>query len=84
MFLSSSDVLNLQLYLVVLEDVVLNGIGDVEGALTLDIACRSTLAKGDAINHIATLAIDKFQFDMLLLATNYLTSTIVVNTAGTE
>lgn len=79
-----SYVFYLQLYLIFLEDILLDGIGNVETALALNVSSRGTLAKGDAINNTARLRVDKFQLDVLLFASYYLAGAIVVYTIGAE
>ena len=50
-----SDVFYLQLYLVVLEDVVLQRIDDIEASLAFDVPHGGALPEGDAIDNVAGL-----------------------------
>ena len=49
---SWSDVFYLQLNAIVLEDVVFDGIGNVETSLRLDVSGRTALSEGDAVHDI--------------------------------
>ena len=78
------DVFNLQLHLVTLVDIVLDGIDDIKRTLRLDESRRVALSEGDTIQYIARLRIHQFQFDMLLLTTHHLRCTIVIHVARAE
>ena len=72
------------MYLIALEDVVLNGVYDVEAAFRLYISCRRALPEGYAVDDGARLRVYKFQFNVLLLASYHLACAIVVNGFGAE
>ena len=78
------NIFYLQLYVVVSKHVVFNGIGNVKAAFRLDIACRGTLPKGNAVYHIARFRVDKFELDVFLLAPHHLTGAIIVNIVGAK
>ena len=79
-----SYVFYLQLYLIFLEDILLDGICYVETALALDVSGRRTLSKGNSIDHIARLGVYQFQLDVFLLASHHLACAIVVHSMGAE
>ena len=64
--------------------ILFNVINDVESSFGLDVACLRTLTKGYAVHDIATLAIHKFQFYMLLIAPNHLAGAVVIDLTGAE
>ena len=78
------DVLNLQLYLATLVAVLFDVIDNIECAFRLDIASLRTLTESDAVHHIATLGIHKFQLDVLLISPNNLAGAIIINLTGAE
>jgi len=80
MLFPGTDILNLQLHLIVLEHIGFNSISDIKRAFALDITRRSTLTKGYAIDNIAGFRVNKLKFDMLLLTTDNLTRAIIVDT----
>ena len=52
------DVFYLELYLIVLENIVFNGIGNIETPFALDVSCGCTLSESDAIKDIARLGVN--------------------------
>ena len=83
-FVVGTNILYLKLYLVLLEDVVLDGINDVKASFALDVSGGSALSEGDAIDYVAGFRIDQFQLDMLLLSSYHLAGAIIINVCGTE
>ena len=68
----------LQLYLIFLEDILLDGICYVETALALDVSGRRTLSKGNSIDHIARLGVYQFQLDVLLFSAHHLAGAVII------
>ena len=64
--------------------VFLDGVGDVERLLGLDVACLTALAEGYAVHDITTLVIDQFEFDVLLTTTDNLAGAVVIDLMGAE
>ena len=64
----------------ILNDVIY----DVEAALALYKSCRGTLSEGDAIDHIARHAVNKFEFDVFLILSHHLACAVVIYVVRAE
>ena len=64
--------------------ILFNGIADVEGTFGLDEAYVGTLPESDAVHHIVRFVVYQFQFDVFLIATDYLACSIIVHVMCAE
>ena len=64
--------------------ILLYGIYDVEAALALYEKCGATLSEGNAVHHVARLAVNKFQLDVLLHPSHHLARSVVIDIVSAE
>lgn len=83
-FFFGAYVFDLELQAAVFENVVPDGVGDVERPFGLDISCRGTLSEGYSVDDVVGIGINQFQFDVFLLATHYLAGAEIVDILRTE
>ena len=61
-----------------------DSIYDVEAALAFDESGRCALYEGDAIDHIARHAVNKFELDVLLILSHNLACAVVIDIVCAE
>ncbi len=72
------DSLYLKLDLILLENIVLNGVCNVETAAAFDVSGSRALPEGNSVHYGTRLRIYQFQFDMLLLSAHHLAGAVII------
>ena len=72
------DSLYLKLDLILLENIVLNGVCNVETAAAFDVSGSRALPEGNSVHYGTRFRIYQFQFDMLLLSAHHLAGAVII------